>query len=164
MSLLKIIHYPDPMLKQVCEPVVEVNHDLQMFIADMAETMISADGVGLAAPQVGKPVRVFLVDIWWKKLQQYDKTLIFINPKVTAFEGSQRGQEGCLSLPGIYEHVTRAEKVRITAQDINGQPFELDAEGFLAVAIQHELDHLNGILTLDRISPMARKMATKKLV
>ncbi len=163
MTTLNILRYPDPMLKRVCEPVKTLDHALRMFIADMGETMVAKDGVGLAAPQVGKPLCLFLVDIWWRSTQQYDKTLIFINPKITAFEGSQRAQEGCLSLPGIYEHVTRARKVRVAAQDINGQNFEMDAEGFLAVAIQHEFDHLNGVLTLDRISPLARKMAAKKL-
>ncbi len=163
MPLLQILHYPNPMLKRVCDPVKEVDDELRVFLADMAATMVASGGVGLAAPQVGRPFRFFVVDIWWKTTQQYDKTLIFINPKITAFDGSQRGQEGCLSLPGIYEHVTRAKKIRVAAQDINGQPFELDAEGFLAVVIQHELDHLNGILTLDRISPLARKMAAKKL-
>lgn len=164
MSTLKVLHYPDPLLKEVCEPVAQVDHDIQMFVADMVETMITKNGVGLAAPQVGKLYRIFVVDIWWKKFETYDKTMIFINPKITAFEGSQRGQEGCLSLPGIYEQVTRAQKIRVVAQDINGQSFELDAEGFLAVAIQHELDHLNGILTLDRLSRPARRQAMRKLV
>jgi peptide deformylase len=163
MPILQVLRYPNPTLKKVCEPVKNIDHDLRMFLADMAETMVLKEGVGLAAPQVGRLMRFFIVDIWWKATQKYDKTLIFINPKITAFEGTQRGQEGCLSLPGIYEHVTRAKKIRIAAQDINGQSFELDAEDFLAVAIQHELDHLNGILTLDRISPLARKMVTKKL-
>lgn len=161
--LLPILRYPEPMLKRVCEPVKDIDHDLRIFIADMVETMVAKDGVGLAAPQVGKPLRFFVVDIWWHETEQYDKTLIFINPKIVAFEGSQRGQEGCLSLPGIYEHVTRAKKIRVAAQDINGTHFELDADDFLARAIQHELDHLNGILTLDRISPMARKMAVRKI-
>jgi peptide deformylase len=161
--LLPILRYPNPMLKKVCEPVLNIDHELRVFLADMGETMVTENGVGLSAPQVGKPLRFFLVDIWWKTTHEYDKTLIFINPKIIAYEGSQRGQEGCLSLPGIVEHVTRAKKIRVSAQDINGHLFELDAEDFLAVAIQHELDHLNGILTLDRISPLARKMASKKL-
>ena len=152
------------MLKRVCEPVKEIDSALKTFIADMAETMVAKEGVGLAAPQVGRPQRFFLVDIWWQHTQEYDKTLIFINPKITAFEGTQRAAEGCLSLPGIYEHVTRAKKIRVTAQDINGTSFELDAEGFLAVAIQHEFDHLNGVLTLDRMGPLARRMAIKKIV
>jgi peptide deformylase len=163
MALLEVLHYPDPILKQVCEPVLKVDDELRIFLADMAQTMVSQNGVGLAAPQVGRLQRFFIVDIWWRDSQQYDKTLIFINPKILAAEGSQRGQEGCLSLPGIYEHVTRAQKIRVGAEDINHGHFELEAEGFLAVAIQHELDHLNGILTLDRISPLARKMAAKRL-
>lgn len=163
MATLNILRYPDPMLKRVCDPITNIDHDLRMFIADMGETMVAADGVGLAAPQVGRPLRLFLVDIWWKTAQQYDKTLVFINPKITAFAGIQRLQEGCLSLPGVVEHVSRAERIRVTAQNINGEPFELDAEEYLAVAIQHELDHLNGVLTLDRLSPLARKLAIKKL-
>jgi peptide deformylase len=119
--------------------------------------------VGLAASQVGRLSRFFVADIWWKTTQEYNKTLIFINPKILAFEGSQREQEGCLSLPGIYEYVTRAKKVRVSAQDINGTPFELEAENLLAKVIQHEMDHLNGVLTLDRIGPLTRKMAMKKL-
>jgi peptide deformylase len=164
MTLLTVRKYPDPMLKRVCNPVDKIDDDLRTFIADMGETMVAKDGVGLAAPQVGKVLRLFLVDIWWKESEQYDKTVIFINPKITAFAGSQRAQEGCLSLPGVFEHVTRAQKIRVTAQDINGTNFELNAEGFLAVAIQHEFDHLNGTLTLDRISPWARKLAAKRLV
>ncbi len=160
--LLPILHYPDPLLKKVCAPVENIDQDLRVFIADMGETMVTANGVGLAAPQVGKLLRFFIVDIWWRTTQEYDRTLIFINPKIIAFEGTQRGREGCLSLPEVSEFVTRAKRIRVAAQDINGHAFELDAEDFLAVAIQHELDHLNGILTLDRISPIARKMATKK--
>ncbi len=163
MARLQIHRYPDPVLKRVCEPVKDIDDGLRTFIADMAETMVAAKGVGIAAPQVGRAQRFFIEDIWWNETGEYDKTLIFINPKITAFEGSQRAQEGCLSLPGIREHVTRAQKVRIAAQDINAQPFELEAEGFLAVAIQHELDHLNGVLMLDKLSPLARKMAAKRL-
>jgi peptide deformylase len=161
MSLLQVRHFPDPILKKVCEPVHEIDDGLRMFLVDMAETMIAQKGVGLAAPQVGRSQRFFVVDIWWPS-DQDDKTLIFINPKITAYEGSQRGLEGCLSIPGVFEHVTRAQKIRVVAQDINSQVFELDAEGFLAVAIQHEFDHLNGVLTFDRLGPLARKMATKK--
>lgn len=163
MARLNILRYPNPMLKRVCDPVKEINHELRTFIADMGETMVAKDGVGLAAPQVGRPVRIFLADIWWKTAKQYDKTLIFINPKIIAFDGTQRDQEGCLSLPGIYEHVTRAAKVRVAAQNINGEHFELDADGLLAVVIQHELDHLNGVLMLDKLSPLARKMAAKRI-
>ena len=163
MTILKILHYPDPMLKKTCRPVDRLTSELQLCIADMAATMVEANGVGLAAPQIGLPLRIFIVDIWWKEQQQYDRTLTFVNPKITAFDGSQRGREGCLSFPGLSAHVTRAQKIRVAATDINNQPFEMDAEGFLAVAIQHEMDHLNGLLMLDRVSPLAKKMMLKKL-
>jgi peptide deformylase len=163
MTILKILHYPDPMLKKTCKPVEQLTQELQICIADMAETMVTANGVGLAAPQIGLPLRIFLVDIWWKEVHQYDKTLIFINPKITAFDGSQRGKEGCLSFPGLSAHVTRAQKIRVSATDINNRSFEMDAEGFLAVVIQHEMDHLNGLLMLDRVSLLAKKLMLKKL-
>lgn len=151
------------MLKSRCPPVLQVDDAVRAFIADMIETMVARHGIGLAAPQVGRLLRLFVVDIWWPTEGVSDKAQVFINPVLSRPSGQQHEEEGCLSLPGIRERVTRAQKIRVSALDIHGHPFEMDAEGLLAVAIQHENDHLNGVLTLDRLSPQVRKMAVRKL-
>jgi len=158
--LLDVLRYPDPMLKRVCDSVLVVNDDIRTLVSDMLETMVARHGVGLAAPQVGRPLRLFVVGQYGDRL---DPPIVFINPKILKLHGTQRAREGCLSLPGVYEHVSRARKIDISAQDINGTRFEMTAEDFLAVIIQHEHDHLRGTLMLDHLSPLVRKMAAKSL-
>jgi len=155
MAALPILKYPNPILKRLCTPVPKMDEDLQGFICDMFDTLGPARGVGLAAPQVGRSIRLFVVRL--------DAELTFVNPDITHREGTQKDSEGCLSLPGVYEKIERAQKIRVSALDFEGKPFELNAEGFLAVAIQHEFDHLQGILMLDHLGPVARRMAVKSL-
>ena len=144
MSVLRILRYPDPMLSQTAAPVPQVDGSVCELVYEMMETMRAERGVGLAAPQVGKLLRIFIVDIWWPETDREDQTLVFINPE------------------WVYEHVTRAAQIKIRALNLEGESFVLDADGFLAVAIQHEMDHLDGVVLLDRLSPFARKLALRK--
>jgi len=160
MSLLQILEYPDPRLRTVAEPVVEVNDDIRRLIADMLETMYTAPGIGLAATQVNVHKRLLVVDISEDK----SEPLCFINPEILELDGRSASDEGCLSVPEVYESVERAERVRVKALDREGQAFELEAEGLLAVCIQHELDHLNGKLFVDYLSPLKRQRLKKKLM
>ena len=162
MSVLRILRYPDPMLSQTAAPVPQVDGSVCELVYEMMETMRAERGVGLAAPQVGKLLRIFIVDIWWPETDREDQTLVFINPEWGSAVGRPRSPEGCLSLPGVYEHVTRAAQIKIRALNLEGESFVLDADGFLAVAIQHEMDHLDGVVLLDRLSPFARKLALRK--
>lgn len=160
--MLKILRYPDPLLSRPAEPVPKVDEGVRTLVYEMMETMRAGQGVGLAAPQVGKLLRICIVDIWWPETGSEDQTLVFINPEKLEADGSQRALEGCLSIPGVFEHVTRAERIKVRAMNLEGESFVLDADGFLAVAIQHEMDHLDGVILLDRLSPFARKLAVKK--
>ena len=144
MALRNIVTVGDPVLTKKCRPVVKFDDRLAQLIDDMKETMRNANGVGLAAPQVGILRRYCIVDVG-------DGIIELINPVIDKESGSQEGQEGCLSIPGRYEDVVRPMKVKIHAQDRNGKPFKLTAEGFKARAICHEIDHLDGILYIDRI-------------
>lgn len=163
MAVLKILRFPDPLLSQAATTVPKVDDDIRTLVFEMMETMRSEHGVGLAAPQVGKLLRICIVDIWWPETGREDQTLVFINPEKLGSDGSQRALEGCLSFPGVFEHVTRAGRIKVRAMNLEGENFVLDAGGFLAVAIQHEMDHLDGVVLLDRLSPFARKLAVKKL-
>lgn len=160
MALISVLKYPDPRLKKVAEKVADDEFDgLQTFIDDLFETLYEDDGVGLAATQVNVQKQIAAIDMG----DSGSEKLVFINAEITHREGSETSYEGCLSVPGIYEKVTRAEKIIVKAQDRFGKPFEIEAEGRLAVCIQHELDHLNGILFIDHLSPLKRKMVRKKL-
>jgi len=139
-----IVKYPDPILREKAEQVKRINDRLLRLLDDMAETMYQAEGVGLAAPQVGVSKRVFVVDVG-----DEHGLLEFINPEIISKEGEQFGPEGCLSIPGISGDVRRARKVKVRALNREGKTFELEAEDYLARAIQHELDHLNGVLFID---------------
>ena len=164
MTALAIRNYPDPVLKKVAEPIVRFDDALRTFIGDLLETMYKHRGVGLAAPQVGISKRVFVVDIWWTATQQTDQALVFVNPQVTPVGSEkQRDLEGCLSIPGVRENIDRAAKISVVAFDAEGRRFEMEAEGFLAVAIQHENDHLAGITMFDRMSSITRRYALKKM-
>ena len=158
MALLTILEYPDPRLKKVAAPVSAVTPEIRKLVADMAETMYSAPGVGLAATQVNVHKRVLVIDISETK----DQLRVFINPEILSAEGEAECEEGCLSVPGYYDKVTRAARIRVRALDENGETFELDAEGLLAVCIQHEMDHLIGKVFVEYLSPLKRaRLATR---
>ncbi len=159
MSKLEILTFPDPRLRNKAEPVARVGDDIRRIVDDMFETMYAAPGIGLAAIQVDIPLRIVVIDVSEEK----DSPLCLINPEILAQEGEEQTEEGCLSVPGFYEPVTRAEKVRISALDRDGNPFELDADGLLAVCIQHEIDHLDGKLFVDYVSSLKRQRIRKKL-
>jgi len=160
MSLLEILEYPDQRLRTIAKPIKEVTPEINTLIDDMFETMYDAPGIGLAATQVDKHIQLIVMDISEEK----DSPLIFINPEITILEGDpETMQEGCLSVPGFYEDVSRIEHVLIKALGRNGEAFELEASGLLAVCIQHEMDHLNGKLFVDYLSGLKRNRIKKKL-
>jgi peptide deformylase len=159
MAILDILHFPDPRLRTKAKPVEQVDDKLRALVDDMFETMYEAPGIGLAATQINYHRRVIVIDI----SEERNEPLCLINPEIVEKEGVEEMDEGCLSVPGIYEKVSRADKVRVRALDRNGDPFELDAEGVLAVCIQHELDHLDGKLFIDYLSNLKRQRIRKKL-
>ena len=161
MAVLEILEYPDPRLREVAKPVEKVTAEIRQLAEDMAETMYAAPGVGLAAPQVGVGLRIFVIDIADEDEPSDLRT--FINPEITKTDGSQMWNEGCLSFPGVSEEIKRAERVVVRALDAKGKPFELEADGLLAVAIQHENDHLNGVLTIDKLSALKKRRMGRKL-
>ncbi|MEF3253980.1 MAG: peptide deformylase [Deferribacterales bacterium] len=155
--ILEIKKFPDPVLRQKTTDVVNFDEELKELVNNMAETMYAAPGVGLAAPQVGVTKRLFVIDISEKK----DNLMVFINPKIINAEGEICEEEGCLSIPGEYANVTRSKEVEVFAYDVNGETFTLKADGLLSRAIQHELDHLNGKLFIDRL-PLFKRDTIKK--
>ena len=159
MARLPIIEFPDPRLRTVARPVREVDTRIRQLIDDMFETMYEAPGIGLAATQVDVHERLLVLDV------SEDKSypMVFINPEIVSAEGHQVYQEGCLSVPGIYADVKRVEKIQVRALDRDGQPFEVNADGLLAVCIQHEMDHLAGKVFVDYLSPLKRELVRKKL-
>ena len=162
MALLDILEFPDPRLRTRARPVdvARVGEPaFQQLLDDMFETMYAAPGIGLAASQVDVHERFMVIDVSEEK----DQPLVFVNPEILAREGEQVCQEGCLSVPGIFADVTRADRIRVRATGRDGQPFELDVDGLLAVCIQHEMDHLEGKLFVDYLSPLKREMVRKKL-
>ena len=159
MALLPILRYPDPRLHTRAAPVREVNDEIRQLVADMAETMYEAPGIGLAATQVNVHQRVVVIDTSEDK----SALLALINPEIIARSGEQVCEEGCLSVPGIYDKVSRAETVRVRALDQQGKTFELDAEGLLAVCIQRELDHLEGKVFVEYLSQLKQTRIKGKL-
>ncbi|MGX4644040.1 peptide deformylase [Massilia sp. SYSU DXS3249] len=160
MALLKILRYPDPRLHKVAQPVTEFGERLAKLVADMAETMYDAPGVGLAATQVDVHERVVVIDT----SETHDELLVFVNPEITwASDEKQVYDEGCLSVPGIYDGVERPARVKVRAQNAKGEFFELDCEGLLAVCIQHEMDHLMGKVFVEYLSPLKRNRIKAKL-
>ncbi|NBB93223.1 MAG: peptide deformylase [Gammaproteobacteria bacterium] len=159
MSKLKILEYPDPRLRRVARPAENVDERERKLVEDMLETMYDARGIGLAATQVDEDVRIVVMDL----SDSRDEPRVFINPEILDRSGSQCYEEGCLSVPGFYAEVTRAEQVKVGALDIDGKPYELEADGLLAVCIQHEIDHLDGKMFIDYLSPLKRRMIGKKL-
>lgn len=159
MALLPILEYPDPRLKKVATRVAAVNADIRRLVRDLAETMYAAPGVGLAATQVNVHKRVLVIDISDHK----DELRVFINPELLSAEGEAECEEGCLSVPGYYDKVTRAARIRVRAQDEHGETFELGAGGLLAVCIQHEMDHLEGKVFIEYLSPLKRARLAAKV-
>ena len=160
MAIRKILVFPDSRLRTVSEPVTEFDDELKALVADMAETMYDAPGIGLAAIQVDVPKRVLVMDLSESK----NDLQVFVNPELTVIDDDPREvEEGCLSVPGIYAAVTRPSKVRINAQDIDGKPFEVEADELLSVCIQHEVDHLNGKVFVDYLSKLKQMRLKKKL-
>lgn len=161
MALLEILTYPDPKLREVAKPVSVVDDAIRTIVNDMAETMYAAPGVGLAATQVGIALRIFVIDTAAEGEQS--DLRVFINPQILERRGKHMWREGCLSFPDVAEEVKRAESVRVRALDRDGREFELEADGLLAVVIQHEADHLDGILMIDQVSSFARRRIGRKL-
>lgn len=159
MAILDILHFPDPRLRTRAKPVERVNDETRALVADMFETMYQAPGIGLAATQVNVHQRILVIDVSEEK----DQPLVLINPEILEKEGVEEMDEGCLSVPGIYETVQRAERVRVRALDRQGEPFELEADGLLAVCIQHEVDHLDGKLFVDYLSQLKRQRIRKRM-
>lgn len=160
MARLEILEFPDPRLRTVATPVETVDAELRQLIDDMFETMYAAPGIGLAATQVNVHKRLLVMDV----SDDHDQPLVFINPEITPLsEATQPYEEGCLSVPGFYESVDRPERVLIKALDRDGNAFEMEAEGLLAVCIQHEVDHLDGKLFVDYVSRLKRERIKKKL-
>ncbi len=159
MALRTILHYPDPRLRQVAKPVPTVDDGIRRLVDDMAETMYAAPGIGLAAIQVDVPWRVVVIDI----SETRNHLQVFINPEIFERDGKQVFEEGCLSVPGIFDEVERARHIRVRALDRDGQPFEIEAEGLLATCIQHEIDHLDGKVFVDYLSRLKQSRIRKKL-
>ncbi len=159
MALLEILEYPDPRLRTVAAPVAKVDDAVRKLADDMLETMYAAPGIGLAATQVDVHQRLLVIDI----SEDRSDPLVLINPEIVTQSGAVKGDEGCLSVPEIYEAVERAECIRVKALNRAGESFELDAEGLLAICIQHEMDHLEGKLFVDYLSEMKRQRLKKKL-
>jgi peptide deformylase len=159
MAILDILNYPDTRLYTVAKPVSQVDAKIQRLIDDMAETMYDAPGIGLAATQVNVHLQIIVIDISETK----NKLKVFINPKIKTKTGTQEYEEGCLSVPGVYESVTRAEAVVIEALDRNGKPFTLEADGLMAVCIQHEMDHLLGKVFVQYLSPLKQSRIKTKM-
>lgn len=159
MALLPILRYPDPRLHKKATPVARVDADIRKLAADMAETMYAAPGIGLAATQVDVHKRVIVIDVSETK----DDLRVFINPEIVWCEGEAEHEEGCLSVPGIYDTVTRAARVRVRALGLDGQPFELAADDLLGVCVQHEIDHLDGKVFVDYLSRLKQMRIKAKL-
>jgi peptide deformylase len=159
MAILKILQYPDERLHKVARKVERVDAATRKLAQDMAETMYAAPGVGLAATQVDVHEQIIVVDV----SETHDQLLVFINPEILASSGEEESEEGCLSVPGIYEKVRRAEKVTVRALNEKGEPFTLEAEGFLAVCIQHEVDHLRGKVFVEYLSQLKQTRIRSKL-
>ena len=158
MARLAILEYPDPRLRNRAEPVTKFDAELQQLVADLFETMYEAPGIGLAATQVNVHKRILVCDVATEGKQPY----CLINPEIIRAEGQTNSEEGCLSVPEFYDFIDRAASIRVKAFDPTGKPFELDAEGLLAVCIQHEMDHLEGKLFVDYLSELKRERLKKK--
>lgn len=159
MAIRQVLHYPDPRLRRRAAAVERVDHQIRTLIDDMVDTMYQAPGIGLAAPQIDVAKRIVVIDISAAK----SELLVLVNPDITYRQGEQTLEEGCLSVPGIYDSVTRAECIKVRALDRHGKPFELETSGLLATCIQHEIDHLEGKLFVDYLSRLKQQRIRKKM-
>lgn len=160
MALLPILSYPDPKLRTIAQPIAEINDDIRQLVGDMFETMYDAKGIGLAATQVDRHIQLIVMDL----SENHDQPMVFINTKVTPLtEECVPYKEGCLSVPQVYDDVERPSHVKIEFLNLDGEQVEMEADGLLAVCIQHELDHLNGKLFVDYLSPLKRQRAREKV-
>lgn len=159
MALLPIIKYPDPRLHKVAKPVAAITENTRKLIQDMSETMYAAPGIGLAATQIDVHEQIVVIDV----SETHDDLKVFINPKILELDGTEESEEGCLSVPGIYETVRRAERIKVQAQNENGEMFQLEADGLLAVCIQHEIDHLQGKVFVEHLSQLKQTRIRAKL-
>jgi peptide deformylase len=160
MAILPIIQYPDERLHKVAKKVEQINEATRKLVRDMADTMYAAPGIGLAATQVDRHIRLIVIDV----SETHDDLKVFINPELVNSLGEKENEEGCLSVPGIYEKVTRAEFITVQALDEHGKPFTLEAEGLLAVCIQHEMDHLQGRVFVEKLSHLKQTRIRAKLI
>jgi peptide deformylase len=161
MAVRTILHYPDKRLRQKAEPVGAVTPELRALVEDMAETMYAAPGVGLAAPQIGVPLRIFVVDV--APSDAPSDLRVFLDPEIVHREGVTSWEEGCLSFPGINAEIERAASVTVRARDLDGNTFEVTGDGLLAIAMQHEYDHLDGVLMVDHVSLLKRRMIDREM-
>jgi len=162
MAVLEILHFPNPILKQKSRPVAKIDPTLHQLVRDMAETLYAAPGVGLAAPQVGHPLRLAVIDV--TPASQSKNLLVLINPEIVSTEGECTWEEGCLSVPDCNEEVKRNKKVVVRYQNLRGEAEEIVGDELLAIALQHEIDHLDGVLFIDRLSPLKRRLIKKKFL
>jgi peptide deformylase len=161
MTIRTILEFPNPVLRQKAKPIAVFNEGLKALVKDMTETMYDAPGIGLAAPQVGKSIQLIIVDV--AKIEEEQEVLVMINPLIIDQEGSQVDEEGCLSVIELTANVKRYQKVTVSFQDLDGEPKEITAEDRFAVVLQHEIDHLHGILFLDHLSALKRTLYKKKV-
>lgn len=160
---LVLRYWPDKVLKVPCKPVPEVNDDVRLLAREMLQVMYNHEGIGLAAPQVGVSLRLFVLDVWWPQTGSRGRGMAFVNPVLVPSSEKTRTREGCLSLPGVNEFVTRGRTCRVSALDLDGQLFTLDAEGIAAICIQHEYDHLDGFTIAERVGKLTRRMIMKQI-
>ena len=161
MAVHPIRMYGDPVLREKCRPVEEITPEIHTLVEDLIDSMIDASGIGLAAPQIGETVRVFVIDL--SATEEGHKPMAFINPEILSTEGEQNGDEGCLSFPDYFDKVVRAERVTATAIGLDGEPFEVEGTGIMARVLLHETDHLNGVLFIDRMSKFRLRLAQGRL-
>lgn len=163
MAIRSIVIYPDPRLEQISAEVSTITDEIHAIVADMVETLYATEGVGLAAIQIGIPLRIFVIDPTFAGGTKSDPALVFINPVIESAEEPVREEEGCLSLPGVFIPVERFNRTRIRAMSLNGTMFEMEGTGLLSRAFQHEIDHLNGKLIIEKVGGIRRKLALRKL-
>lgn len=161
MAIRRVLKFPDPILRQPARPVTDFGDNLQVLVDDMMETMYDAPGIGLAAPQIGESIQLIIVDVG--RMEHEKKIMVLLNPRIIGHEGYQVDEEGCLSVEDLTANVRRFKKITVSYQDITGEPREITAEDRFAVVLQHEIDHLHGVLFLDHLSALKRSLYKKKM-